>query len=559
MPVSFAQFEFPVFVLAFVANIILLIVVFQYAQRNRSRVLFSLFVIAQAAWITINYFAFSGNSSQFLWLARFTMFAATLHALAFFFFVYFFRDEDERMKRWYLFAIIIIGAIVAAITLSPYLFTSLAPDAHGVLSPQAGPAIPMFGIFIALCIGAGFYRILRQFLKATGVERAQWRFLAIGLTITFLLVVGFSFVNFIVLGNISSVRYGHLYTLPFIIFTAYAMVRHSLLNVKTIIAEVAVISLIFLLGLQLSSAATPSQIFVNVLVLLGTIIVGTLLIKGVMREVEQRQKLQVLTKQLETANTQLKVLDQARSEFISIASHQLRTPPATIKWYLSSVLAGDYGKFDPETKIALEKVEITNNSLISLIDDLLNVSRIERGTMEFLFEETDVQAITQLTVDQLQPQAIMKKLSIEFQKPETPLPLIMADKEKLRQVFNNLIDNAIKYTTQGVVRVSIALEADSIVVRVSDNGKGIAPDQLVSIFEKFKRGKESAMHATGLGLGLYVAKIIMAQHKGRIWAESPGEGRGSTFACSLPVHSGLKETTLLDLSAPPVTNNTTKA
>lgn len=256
----------------------------------------------------------------------------------------------------------------------------------------------------------------------------------------------------------------------------------------------------------------------------------------------------LLYRELTAANSQLQALDKARSEFITIASHQLRTPPATLKWYLGALLSGDYGQLSPEVSAIVSKAQVTNNSLISLIDDLLNASRIERGKMEFLFEPTDLAAITKMAVDQLVPQAYMKGLQLVYHPPTHPLPQIMADQEKLRQVVNNMIDNSIKYTTAGVVTVSVFEKDRNVCVSVSDTGKGIPSDMLKMLFEKYNRGKDSAMQATGLGLGMYLAKIVVEQHKGNIWAESPGINKGATFTFSIPIHSGVTETTVLDLT-----------
>ncbi len=249
----------------------------------------------------------------------------------------------------------------------------------------------------------------------------------------------------------------------------------------------------------------------------------------------------LLYEQLEQANNQLKILDQARSEFITIASHQLRTPPATIKWYLASILDGDFGKLPTEAATQLRKTQWTNDSLISLIDDLLNVSRIERGKMEFLFEPIDILAITQLTVDQLAPQAENKKLKLVFERPIKPLPMITADKEKLRQVINNFIDNAIKYTKTGQVTVDLSATETDVILRVTDTGRGVKAEMIQSIFDKFDRGKEAVRNSTGLGLGLYVAKVIIDQHMGKIWVESSGEGKGSSFIFSIPIKNNLEK------------------
>lgn len=252
---------------------------------------------------------------------------------------------------------------------------------------------------------------------------------------------------------------------------------------------------------------------------------------------------------LQEANEQLKALDKARTEFISIASHQLRTPPSTIKWYLGAILNGDFGVLPDDLKAALARTNVTNEAQIATIDDLLNASRIERGKLEFFFEVNDLETVVSAIVEQMIPLAEMKKLALEYTKPSVPLPKILMDKEKVRQVINNMIDNAIKYSKTGTIKVSLKQEGEDLVVKVKDNGKGISKDELLTIFDKYSRGHDSVTHATGLGLGMYVAKVIVEQHNGKIWAESEGVGKGSTFCFSLPIHSDLKATTV-DLVQP---------
>lgn len=266
------------------------------------------------------------------------------------------------------------------------------------------------------------------------------------------------------------------------------------------------------------------------------------------RDVEQQEKLSALNITLNEANRKLQNLDLARSEFVAMASHQLRTPPSTIKWYLETILAGDYGEVNPEVRDALKKSEITNNSLIALSDELLNVSRIERGTMEFFFEDTSLAELIQSSIDQLLPLANLKKLSLKFVKPNTPAPIVMADRQKFRQVISNLIDNAIKYTKEGSIVVTLSFDDKNITVKVSDTGKGITKDQMKAVFQKFSQGKDLLTRATGMGLGLYLAKIIVTQHKGKIWAESDGLNKGSNFVMTLPIHNGLQDSSFLDLT-----------
>ena len=130
------------------------------------------------------------------------------------------------------------------------------------------------------------------------------------------------------------------------------------------------------------------------------------------------------------------------------------------------------------------------------------------------------------------------------------IPKVVADKEKLKQVINNLIDNAIKYTKQGRIELCVDCKGGDVEVRVKDTGIGLPADKIPFLFEKYSRGKDSVMHATGLGLGLYVARVIIKQHNGEIWAESQGEGAGSTFIFKIPVKGEIQAntTSILDLT-----------
>jgi signal transduction histidine kinase len=294
-------------------------------------------------------------------------------------------------------------------------------------------------------------------------------------------------------------------------------------------------------------ADNPYVLGFRTFVFILTLSVGIMLMRSVMREVEQRSKLEFLSKKLQAANVQLKQLDQARADFITLTSHQLRTPPATIKWYLAAIQSGDFGTLSPDLKEAIAKTEITNNALISLIDDLLNASRIERGKMEFLFDPVKLDELTKFTVEQLIPQANLKGLKLTYEPASMPIPEVLADKEKIRQVINNFIDNAIKYTPKGTIIARVTADADFVTVEVEDTGKGMEPGIIPTLFEKYTRGKDSITHATGIGIGLYVAKVVIENNNGIIAAKSPGVGQGSTFFFRLPIKSTLPHTKVMDL------------
>ncbi|MBU4432573.1 GAF domain-containing sensor histidine kinase, partial [Patescibacteria group bacterium] len=241
------------------------------------------------------------------------------------------------------------------------------------------------------------------------------------------------------------------------------------------------------------------------------------------------------TRELIEANEKLRQLDQAKSEFISIASHQLRTPLSIIKGYISMILEGNFGVLTPGEKDSLEKVYKSNERIIDLVENLLNVSRIESGRLQFTFEEKQLQDLVASVYDELSINAKEKKLKFEFIKSVAKLPLVNLDETKMRQVIMNLIDNSIKYTSSGKVVVSLKKQKDNILFCVSDSGVGIKSDDLPNLFKKFSRGSGSSLiNANGTGLGLFVAKKMIEAHRGRIWAESAGKGVGSRFYFEVP-------------------------
>ncbi len=252
--------------------------------------------------------------------------------------------------------------------------------------------------------------------------------------------------------------------------------------------------------------------------------------------VKMEKEVEKATRDLIKANVQLKKLDAAKSEFISIASHQLRTPLTVIKGYISMMLEGNFGALTKSEVESLEKVFLSNERLIQLVENLLNISRIESGRLQFDFQEVDLNKMVADMTEELSGNAKKKNLILQYKPPAKPLPLLKIDDEKIRQVVMNLIDNGIKYTKQGSVTVTLEQIGNKIKFCVADSGMGITPEDMANLFKKFSRGTgTSLIHTEGTGLGLFVARMMVEAHKGKIWAESQGEGKGSKFCFELPV------------------------
>lgn len=240
------------------------------------------------------------------------------------------------------------------------------------------------------------------------------------------------------------------------------------------------------------------------------------------------------THELRTANAELKKLDEAKSEFISIASHQLRTPLTVIKGYSSMMIEGSFGTMPEPILLNVKKIFESNQRLIALVEDLLNISRIESGRLQFNFEIAQLEEVVGSVVEELRANADNKGLFLSYHAPDKPLSRVKIDKSKIRQVIINIIDNSIKYTSVGGITVTLSQKDDLVRFTVSDTGIGISPDDMPYLFKKFSRGEGiSVVHTEGTGLGLYVGKMMVEEHGGRIWAESEGDDKGSSFCFEL--------------------------
>lgn len=523
-------------------------VVFFNNSKSLSNRIFLAFSLVTSAWGIVNYLNYQVESQTIaLWLVRLVLFFAVWQAFCIFYLFYVFPQEIFKLPRWFRSLIIPFVVFTSILTLTPLVLRGVEEvTASGRVSKIAnGPGMILFGFLSVGLVASGILILIGKTFKAPIKEKRSLRLILFGTLLTFALIIVFNFVFPAILGNANYIPFGAVFLFPFIAFTSYAIFRHGLLNIKILSTEI----LIFLLTIAMlievilsQNALTLTFRFSVFLLILG---VGILLIKSVLKEVKQREQLQVLTKQLEEANEKLKVLDRARAEFISVASHQLRTPPATIKWYLAAVLNGSFGTLEDKLKEAITRAQTANNSQISLIDDLLNASRIERGKLEFNFESEDVEKVVLEVIEQLKPAIGTKNLKIEYKKPKQALPKIVFDREKIKQVVNNLVDNSIKYSNKGSIRVELKRDRNNIILSVADNGIGIEKSQLKEVFEKYKRGSGSA-RAAGLGLGLYLAKVILEQHKGTIKAESPGVNKGSVFTLTIPVRAKVQQTSTFD-------------
>ncbi|OGY24029.1 MAG: hypothetical protein A2Y57_02240 [Candidatus Woykebacteria bacterium RBG_13_40_7b] len=253
------------------------------------------------------------------------------------------------------------------------------------------------------------------------------------------------------------------------------------------------------------------------------------------------EKYKQALERLEKANKELRELDKLKDEFVSFVTHELRSPMAILKGNLTMLLGGDAGEMSQEAREILHDMMLAVERQIRMVNDLLDISRIEVGKMEFKLKEVDVEESASLLVETLARIAKEKNIQLSIIPPSQTLPKVQADQDKVVQVLLNLVDNAIKYTRSGTIKVSFESKDSFLTTYVTDTGIGISQEAQEHLFEKFSRvGTKVTRVSGGSGLGLYISKQLIERQGGKIWLEKSTPEVGSVFCFSLPTF-GSKE------------------
>src|SRR3989339_266718 len=369
-----------------------------------------------------------------------------------------------------------------------------------------------------------------NYFKERGEKKKQILLMLVGIGLSFL---GGS-TNYFLWYGINIPPYGNILASSFVIFTTYAIVRYNLLNIKLIATEGALLVMNTLFIFRFIVSRDIWELVLNIIILLGSLALSYVLIRSVQKEIQRREEVTQLAQSLEQANLRLKELDQQKTEFLSIASHQLRTPLSITKGYIELIQDGAYGKIGAKLNSILNDMDTSNERLVKLIDEFLDVTRIEQGRTKFVFEKKDIKDVVESVVKELHPKAEQKQMSIKTSL-NTNKTVITFDEEKIRHVVFNFVDNAIKYSEKGVIQVVVEEENGGLSVKVQDTGIGFDKVDGANFFQKFYRGENvKGTNVTGTGLGIYVCRKFVENHNGRVWATSTGLGKGSEFGFWIP-------------------------
>jgi signal transduction histidine kinase len=333
----------------------------------------------------------------------------------------------------------------------------------------------------------------------------------------------------------------------YVIFISYAILKHHLFNVRVLATELFTFAICIALIIRTLLSENLYDLMINGIIAVSVGLFGILLIRSVLKEVRQREQIEKMVGEMKKAyelekkaRKELERLDEAKTQFMMATQHHLRTPLTSIRGYLDLLLGGTFGELPSKIKEVINKIQISSNRLIRIVNEFLDVSQFQLGKEVVMLEQNvDLMPIIDEIVEELDFEAHAKGIYLKIEKPKT-IPKIRADADKLKLALFNLFDNGIKYTTKGGVTVSLGVDDGKVIMLIKDTGVGIPKSAQKNLFNRvFERGQNAKkIHGTGRGIGLYIAGHIIDAHKGKVWVES-NNGNGSIFHVELPI-SGKK-------------------
>ncbi len=527
--------------LPMIVSLLLGFMVVLYARNRDKAVLFFSFVALLSLWLIGDLIAWTSNN--YYLVAGFWSYLDFINVL-FYLFILFFLLVDVGASRWVKLTAMIGGFLA---TIPPFIITVAGMAVHEFDEPNCemvgndwlafyklGFEWTIIGVIVLTTIIA----LVKRWSDRTEFKRILLTTVS---TVGFLAI--FSGSEFLATyTDIYEINLYALFTLPIFIFLltvaifefkTFKMKVDNIILVRVLFVIFAIIAVANLVLID-----DTAELVINSIGIAITLGFGLLVLSGATREAKQRQEIEKLAVKLEKANTRLKQLDKLKSEFVSIASHQLRSPLSAVRGYASLLQEEAYGKLPVKAKEPIERINSSVQMMSRSIEDYLNVSRIESGNMKYSFSDFNLRNTTEHICDDLRTVAVKKGLLLLFKTDLESKATVNADLGKVEQIIHNLVDNAIKYTKNGTITVLVRddVKQKKICVDITDSGIGMSTKTLQSVFEKFERSDgANDVNIYGTGLGLYLALKIAEAMGGTVTAHSEGEGRGSRFVLELPL------------------------
>ncbi|OGI70875.1 hypothetical protein A3C60_01770 [Candidatus Nomurabacteria bacterium RIFCSPHIGHO2_02_FULL_37_45] len=514
------------------ATCVLGFVVYFSNKKSITSKTFLFFSLVTALWGVVTYFSYKFiDSNILLWLFRLSLFFAVFQAFYLYRLLVVFPNENHSFSTRHKYILIPAVILTSLLTLTPYVFSGIIgkPTAGEVALVEKGSGLIIFALVaIGLVIKAFHTLILKIKNSKNLTERKTFSIILVGLVIMFALIIFFNLIFATVFSDPRFVPLGALFTFPFITFTSYAILKQKLFNIKVAATAILVFLLSVVLFLEIIFADSFVLILFRSCIFLLVLIFGINLIRSVLKEVEQKEELAKL-------NVELKDLLAQRESLMHLINHKVKGSFTRSKYIFAGMLDGTFGDINEEIKKRANQGLESDDAGIKTIDLVLNTDNLQKGLIKYDMKTVDLKDIALKIISEKKGPAETKGIGMKNDIKEGTYS-VLGDSFWLKEAINNLLENSIRYTKSGTITLGLEKNNDKILLSVKDTGIGITPEDRNILFTQGGRGKDSVKtNVDSTGYGLYSVKLIIDAHKGRVYAESPGVDKGSTFFIEFPV------------------------
>ncbi len=521
-------------------NTFLSFLVYSKDKTKASNKIFMLFSTILSLWLMAMFFSslqIYGSLHTNLLIMRGCIFLAVPMLLLFYLLI---RNLDKKFIRSdrVFIGVLIFATSIMVMSQTHLIFNYSQLSADGQIKPVGGDAVILFAFYV---IGVTFliiHSFIGKYIQADKITKRQILFITLGFFVFSIFTTSTLLIPVIISENSYNISLVNFYALFFILMTSVAILKYRLFEIRVLAAEF-ISGSVFLLSIIWSffSVSWVDLLF-RVLFVFLVGFAGLYTVRALKREIRQKNTLERVTDKLRVANRKLKNFNRQKTEFLSIASHQLKTPLSITSGQIELFQLGAYGELNRKAHEAISELKESNDKLAVIVNDFLDITKIEQGKMEFDFQTVDMVKVVEEVVGSMDNRAREKGLNIAIKSPNKPSTVIM-DRKKIIQVIFNFLDNAIKYTEEGEILARIYTKSNKIYLEIKDKGAGFSEEDKSLFFQKFTRSSYAKKSKIpGTGLGLYVCKKIVQAHQGDVYARSEGNGKGATFGFFLPFNKG---------------------